>query len=228
MVSSDPPGRPGRPSPSGEGAERGSRASDIPPNEGGGEERKRLFEGPIPDMVKRIVERAVESGVERLAEGPENLKHFADRKLPKEVLHYLYSQVDDTKTGIYRAVAKEIRDVLEHTHLSEEITKVLTKLSFEIKTEIRFIPNDAAKSSREPRPAARSPSEPRPGARSPSEPRPGARSPSEPRAADDAEDGDAPEDSDRARFPRPEVNATVSVRDRSKEGRRPGRRREEP
>jgi hypothetical protein len=196
MVSSDPPGRSGRPP--GEGAERSSRASDFPPDDGGGEEKKRLFEGPIPDMVKRIVERAVESGVERLAEGPENLKHFADRKLPKEVLHYLYSQVDDTKTGIYRAVAKEIRDVLEHTQLSEEITKVLTKLSFEIKTEIRFIPNDAVKSAREAR------------------------------AADGAEDGDGNEDGDRTRLPRPEVNATVSVRDRSKEGRRPGRRREEP
>ena len=41
-------------------------------------------------------------------------------------------------------VAKEIRDVLEQTKFADEITKVLTKLSFEIKTEIRFIPNDAA------------------------------------------------------------------------------------
>lgn len=201
MVSSDPPARSGRPP--GEGAERGSRASDLPPreprdgaDETGGEEKRRLFEGPIPDMVKRIVERAVESGVERLAEGPENLKNLADRKLPKEVLNYLYSQVDDTKTGIYRAVAKEIRDVLEHTQLSEEITKVLTKLSFEIKTEIRFIPNDAARPARE--------------------------------ARGDDEEAEPKEDGERARFPRPEVNAQVSVRDRSKDDRRPGRRREEP
>ena len=199
MVSSDPPARSGRPP--GEGAERSTRASDLPPREGGGddghgEEKKRLFEGAIPDMVKRIVERAVESGVERLAEGPGNHKDLADRKLPKEVLHYLYSQVDDTKTGIYRAVAKEIRDVLEHTQLSEEITKVLTKLSFEIKTEIRFIPNDAAR-------------------------------PREPRD-DDGEQTDDNDAGERARFPRPEVNAQVSVRDRSKEGRRPARRREEP
>ena len=39
---------------------------------------------------------------------------------------------------------EEIRDVLEHTQIADEIVKVLTKLSFEIKTEIRFIPNDAA------------------------------------------------------------------------------------
>ena len=53
-------------------------------------------------------------------------------------------QIDDTKNGLYRVVAKEIRDVLEQTQFADEITKVLTKLSFEIKTEIRFIPNDAA------------------------------------------------------------------------------------
>jgi hypothetical protein len=68
-------------------------------------------------------------------------------KLPKEVLHYLYTQIDETKNGLYRVVAKEIRDVLEHTQFADEMTKVLTKLSFEIKTEIRFIPNDAAKSA---------------------------------------------------------------------------------
>ncbi len=106
---------------------------------------ERAFERAIPEVLKRVVERAVESGASRLAEGPENLRNFVqDLKLPKEVLHYLYTQIDDTKNGLYRVVAKEIRDVLEQTQFADEITKVLTKLSFEIKTEIRFIPNDAA------------------------------------------------------------------------------------
>ncbi|AUX23164.1 hypothetical protein SOCEGT47_036830 [Sorangium cellulosum] len=109
-------------------------------------EKKRLFERAIPEIFKRVVERAVESGIDKLSEGPENLRNFVgDLKLPKEVLHYLYTQIDDTKNGLYRVVAKEIRDVLEHTQFADEITKVLTKLSFEIKTEIRFVPNDAAK-----------------------------------------------------------------------------------
>src|SRR5262245_50249357 len=115
---------------------------DEPAEAERGEEKKRRFERAIPELVKRMVERAVETGVERLAEGPENLRNLADRKLPKEVLHYLYSQVDETKHGLYRVVAKEIRDMLEHTQLADEIAKVLTKLSFEIKTEIRFVPNE--------------------------------------------------------------------------------------
>jgi hypothetical protein len=104
-------------------------------------DRKRLFERAIPDVVKRVVERAVESGVERLSEGPENLRNLlADIKLPKEVVQYLYGQIDDTKKGVYRVVAKEIRDVLEHANFADEIADVLTKLSFEVNTTIRFVP----------------------------------------------------------------------------------------
>ena len=121
-------------------------APDKPEGERGEQERKRLFERAIPEILKRVVERAVESGASRLAEGPENLRNFVQElKLPKEVLHYLYTQIDDTKNGLYRVAAKEIRDVLEQTKFADEITKVLTRLSFEIKTEIRFVPNDAAK-----------------------------------------------------------------------------------
>lgn len=122
------------------------RPSAYPPAEPPEErEKKRLFERAIPELLKRVVERAVESGASKVAEAPENLKHFVgDMKLPKEVLHYLYQQIDDTKLGLYRVAAKEIRDVLAQTQFAEELTKVLTKLSFEIKTEIRFIPNDQA------------------------------------------------------------------------------------
>jgi len=119
-------------------------------DEQGGERegRKGLFERAIPEVVKRVVERAVERGVDRLAEGPEQLRALVGDKLPKEALQYLYAQVDETKNGLYRVVAKEIRDVLEQTQFAEELTKVLTKLSFEIKTEIRFIPNEKATGTR--------------------------------------------------------------------------------
>jgi hypothetical protein len=178
---------------------------DEPPEAERGEEKKRLFERAIPELVKRMVERAVESGVERLAEGPENLKHLADRKLPKEVLHYLYNQVDETKNGLYRVVAKEIRDVLEHTQFADEIAKVLTKLSFEIKTEIRFVPNEGNRSS-----AQEGDDE------------------AEPQTSGSGTGGERERKSERPGLPKPEVTAHVAVRDRSKEGRRPPRRREEP
>lgn len=119
-----------------------SREPSEPPAD---PERKRLFERAIPELVKRLVERAVESGIEKLSEQPEHLKNLVgELKLPKEVIADIYGHIDDTKSGLYRVVAKEIRDVLEHTQFADEIAKVLTKLSFEIKTEIRFVPNDRA------------------------------------------------------------------------------------
>jgi len=137
---------------SGQGRGSGSvpppHESTPPPAYGHGEapERKRLFERAVPEIVKRAIERAVESGVEKLtelSERPDTLRSFvSDLKLPKDVLSDVYAQIDDTKNGLYRVVAKEIRDVLEHTQIADEIAKVLTKLSFEIKTEIRFVPND--------------------------------------------------------------------------------------
>ena len=41
-----------------------------------------------------------------------------------------------------RGVAKEVRDFLEATDIAGEFYRALTSLSFEVKTEIRFIPND--------------------------------------------------------------------------------------
>ena len=61
-------------------------------------DRKWLLERAIPDVVKRVVERAVETGVEKITEGPENLRNLVgDMKVPKEVIQYLYGQVDETK-----------------------------------------------------------------------------------------------------------------------------------
>jgi hypothetical protein len=103
-------------------------------------ERRRFAERLLPEILKRVVE----AGVVKLAEGPENLRHFVnDLKLPKDVGSYVFAQIDDTKNGLYRVVAKEIRDFLEHTNVADELTHALTKLSFEIRTEIRFVPNDS-------------------------------------------------------------------------------------
>jgi hypothetical protein len=120
------------------------RHNEPPPDAGRGEAHepegmRRLFERVIREGVRRVVEK----GVGQIADGPENLRQFvADLRLPKEAAFYLLQQIDETKNGLYRAVARELRDFLEHTNLSEELTRALTTLSFEVKMEIRFIPND--------------------------------------------------------------------------------------
>jgi hypothetical protein len=117
-----------------------ARDSAPPPSEGADSPRRRRLEGVIPELLKR----AVELGVEKAAEAPESLKHLmSDLRLPKEVATYLFSQVEETKNGMMRVVAKETRDFLEHTNLASELQKMLTTLQFEINTTIRFRPADA-------------------------------------------------------------------------------------
>lgn len=101
--------------------------------------RKRL-EHVIPDLLKK----AVIGGVERGVESADALRSFiTEQKLPKEIANALLSQIDETKNGLFRVVAKELRSFLEAIDWQHELQKLLTTVSFEIKTEIRFIPNDS-------------------------------------------------------------------------------------
>ncbi|MEN9579677.1 MAG: hypothetical protein RJA70_2686 [Pseudomonadota bacterium] len=65
---------------------------------------------------------------------------MGELKLPKEALNYTISQLDETKNGVYRVIAKELHDLFERTNLSEELAKALSSLSLEVKMEVRFKP----------------------------------------------------------------------------------------
>jgi hypothetical protein len=115
---------------------------------------RKLVERVVRDTIKRVVE----SGVEKIAEGPENLRNFVgDLKLPKEIASYLFSQIDETKNGLYRVVAKEIRGFLQQNDLGEEIARAFSHLAVEIKTEIRFVPqkDEAGEAGNTPQPEVR-------------------------------------------------------------------------
>jgi hypothetical protein len=102
------------------------------------EAERRGLERIVPEIVKRILE----AGLEKLSEGPENVRKVArELKLPKEALTAIFAQLDETKSGLYRVVAREVREVLERTNFAEELTRALTALSFEIRTSVRFVPN---------------------------------------------------------------------------------------
>jgi hypothetical protein len=104
-------------------------------------ERHRRLDTVITELFKR----AVELGVEKAVEAPDNLKELiGGMKVPREVANLLLAQVEETKNGLFRVVAKEVRDFLEHANLGTEMQKMLTTVQFEINTTIRFKPNDGA------------------------------------------------------------------------------------
>ncbi len=128
------------------------------------ERRKSRVEG----LLKRAIEKGIEAGVGTISKGFEagagTVSAVTDRvtdvtdkvtdraqnviedvkevKLPREIVGYVFSQIDETKNVLVRVVAKEVHDFLEATDIATELQRALTSLSFEIKTEIRFIPND--------------------------------------------------------------------------------------
>ena len=50
-----------------------------------------------------------------------------------------------SKDDLMRAAAGEVRVWLDHLNLDDEIARVLSKMVIEVKTEIRFRPNDDGK-----------------------------------------------------------------------------------
>jgi len=108
--------------------------------------KRRRLEGVIPEILKR----AVEAGVSQAQHAPENIKTFiGDLKVPKDIASYIFSQVDETKNGLFRVVAKEMRDFLEHTNIAGEMQKLLTTVQFEVNTTIRFRPNEPSSANGE-------------------------------------------------------------------------------
>ena len=100
------------------------------PNEGETGRLERL----LPELVRRFVD-----GLDRISEGKDGRSRVA---LPKEALALLLAQLEETKSGLYRAVARELRDFLEKTNFSDELARALTKLTLELRTEVRFVAND--------------------------------------------------------------------------------------
>lgn len=95
----------------------------------------------LPDMVRRAVERSVNV----LLQSDDEAKRLVGSLLPKElvqsVLQSATQAVDTTKREAVEIVAREMQQFLQTLNLSEEIRKVLTSVSFEIRTEVRFVPN---------------------------------------------------------------------------------------
>ncbi len=125
---------------------RGEEARKSGESRGAGGELPRMdeslrqrLEGLVPEIVRRLFYAGLgavfttEEGVRRLAN---------EFSLPKDVVRYLVQQAQSTKDELFRIIAAELRGFLESLNLNEELQRLLTSLSFEIKTEIRFIPNE--------------------------------------------------------------------------------------
>ncbi|MCL2778815.1 MAG: hypothetical protein FWD73_12510 [Polyangiaceae bacterium] len=180
------------------------------------EGRKRRLESAIPEIVRR----ALELGVEKARESPDSLKQFvSELKLPKDIARYLFQQIDDTRSDLFRVVAGEIRDFLDHTNVAGELRKILTTVQFEVNTTIRFTPN----SGNEPTPTGKSDPSGKSGDETETSGDSKTPTPTKKVEAREASSTGDPNETKPASLPKPEIRTAMRVRrhERPHEPRRP-------
>lgn len=108
------------------------------------DEQRRLRER-LEKLLPEVVRRAINMGSSAISNTEDGVRRLVSEfNLPRDVAAYLMVQASASKDEVLRIISEEIRKFLQTVNLSGELQKLLTSLSFEIKTEIRFIPNDQA------------------------------------------------------------------------------------
>ncbi|MDX2088144.1 MAG: hypothetical protein SFX73_09845 [Kofleriaceae bacterium] len=103
----------------------------------------------LESLVPELVKKTFAAGMGAVFSTEEGIRRLARESLP-EVAGYIASSADGAKDKVFEVIARETREFLATLNVSEEIAKILTTLSFEIKTEIRFIPNSERFTGAEP------------------------------------------------------------------------------
>lgn len=99
----------------------------------------------LEKLLPEVVRRAINVGSSAISNTEDGIRRLVSEfNLPREVAAYLMVQASASKDEALRIFGEEIRKFLQTVNLSGELQTLLTSLSFEIKTEIRFIPNDQA------------------------------------------------------------------------------------
>src|SRR4051794_3994467 len=115
-------------------------SDDLPPSDDpffGEMPDDRSRTGFVPDFVKKV---AV-AGLGALFMTEEGIRSLAGQlKLPKEVLGFIVSQAEKTKDEVGRVVSEELRRFLQSEKLRDELLKVISGMTVEIKAELRLKP----------------------------------------------------------------------------------------
>ena len=104
----------------------------------------------LEHLVPELVKKTFAAGLGAVFSTEEGIRRIAREVSLPDVVGYVASSADGAKDKVFEVIARETRDFLSNLNVTEEIAKILTTLSFEIKTEIRFIPNSERFAGAEP------------------------------------------------------------------------------
>jgi hypothetical protein len=104
-------------------------------DDAGREESSRA--GFVPEFVRKV---AV-AGLGAIFMTEEGIRSLAGQlKLPKEVLGYILGQAEKTKDEVGRVVSEELRRFLQSEKLRDELLKLVSGMTIEVKAQIRLVP----------------------------------------------------------------------------------------
>ena len=131
----EPSDRDPRPHRQTERTERADR--DRPADDGLTDTIRQRLEHLVPELVKKTIT----AGMGAVFSTEEGIRKIAREVNIPGVAGYLSSSADGAKDKVFEIIARETREFLSNMNFTEEVAKILTTLSLEVKTEIRFIPN---------------------------------------------------------------------------------------
>src|SRR5437899_833175 len=140
MVSDDDPPRRERPATIPPAVGDHAASAERPQGNGEIDELPETIRHRLERLVPELVKKTFAAGLGAVFSTEEGIRKIARESLP-EMAGYIASSADGAKDKVFEVIARETREFLANLNVSEEIAKMLTTLSFEIKTEIRFIPN---------------------------------------------------------------------------------------
>jgi hypothetical protein len=128
------------------------RAGTAPPPPPLGNEDKltETIRQRLEHLVPELVKKTFTAGMGAVFSTEEGIRRIAREVSLPDVAGYVASTGVGAKDKVFEVIARETRDFLANLNLTDEIAKILTTLSFEIKTEIRFIPNSERLTGAEP------------------------------------------------------------------------------
>jgi|GEM_PF-1012003 len=95
----------------------------------------------LEHLVPELVKKTFAAGMGAVFQTEEGIRRIAREVSLPDVAGYIASSADGAKDKVFEVIARETREFLANLNVTDEIAKLLTTLSFEIKTEVRFIPN---------------------------------------------------------------------------------------
>jgi hypothetical protein len=99
-------------------------------------------EGSRAGFVPEFVRKVAVAGLGALFMTEEGIRSLAGQlKLPKEVLGYILGQAEKTKDEVGRVVSEELRRFLQSEKLRDELLKLVSGMTIEVKAQIRLVPH---------------------------------------------------------------------------------------